>query len=146
MGRIFRLFLLAFLPAALGAQPKGLHEFAEIGTALHSGDHTPLWQNALQHGLSSLDNYGYVRGGVTYRDTLGAHWSWGAGIDLAAGVGMDAAFVVQQAYADLAWRCFDLSVGSMLSLSACILAVLSESMNPWIAMIISLLAGVIGWG
>ena len=34
----------------------------------------------------------------------------------------------------------DLSVGSMLSLSACILAVLSESMNPWIAMIISLLA------
>lgn len=35
----------------------------------------------------------------------------------------------------------DLSVGSMLSLSACILAVLSESMNPWIAMIISLLAG-----
>lgn len=112
MGRIFRLFLLAFLPAALGAQPKGLHEFAEIGTALHSGDHTPLWQNALQHGLSSLDNYGYVRGGVTFRDTLGAHWSWGAGIDLAAGVGMDAAFVVQQAYADLAWRCFDLSVGS----------------------------------
>lgn len=105
-------FLLGFFPICLGAQEKGLHEFVEIGTTLHSGDNTPLWQNALQHGLSSLGNNGYVRGAVSYRDTLGRHWSWAAGIDLAACVGMDAAFVVQQAYADLAWKCFDLSVGS----------------------------------
>lgn len=37
----------------------------------------------------------------------------------------------------------DLSVGSVLSMSACILAVLSQSMNPWIAMVISLAVGAI---
>lgn len=112
MSKSWWIFLLGFFPMSLGAQEKGLHEFVEIGTTLHSGDNTPLWQNALQHGLSSLDNNGYVRGAVFYRDTLGHHWSWSAGLDLAAGVGMDAAFVIQQAYADVSWRCFDLSVGS----------------------------------
>lgn len=35
----------------------------------------------------------------------------------------------------------DLSVSSVLSLGACSLAVLSQSMNPWIAMVIALLLG-----
>ncbi len=37
----------------------------------------------------------------------------------------------------------DLSVGSVLSLGACSLAVLSQSMNPWIAMTIALLLGCV---
>ncbi len=35
----------------------------------------------------------------------------------------------------------DLSVSSVLSFSACVLAVLSQSINPWLAMVISLCAG-----
>ena len=37
----------------------------------------------------------------------------------------------------------DLSVGSVLSMGACSLAVLSQSMNPWIAMVIALLIGAL---
>lgn len=106
------LFVLFLFPWLLQAQEDRFVPFAEFGTTLHSGDHTPLWQNSLQHGLSSIDNNAYLRGGVFFRDTLGGRWSYGAGIDLAATVGMDAHFFIQQAYADLSWDCLDLSVGS----------------------------------
>lgn len=109
--RYFSL-LLCLLPLAGIAQKKEFASFAEIGTTLHGGDHTPLWQNALQHGLSSVDNNGYLRAGVFVSDSLGHGWTWASGLDLAGTVGMDAHFFVQQAYADLSWGCLDLSVGS----------------------------------
>lgn len=105
-------FVLFLLPWLLQAQDDRFAPFAEFGTTLHTGDNTPLWQNSLQHGLSSVDNNAYLRGGVLFRDTLGGRWSYGAGIDLAATVGMDSHFFIQQAYADLSWACLDLSVGS----------------------------------
>lgn len=106
------IFLFTCLSQVAWAQTASLTPFVEAGTTLHTGDHTPLWQNAMQHGLSSLDNNAYLRGGVLYHDTLGHHWSYGAGIDLAAAAGMDSHFYVQQAYVDLSWACLDLSVGS----------------------------------
>lgn len=107
-----KLLLLLFLPQILWAQTLSVRPFAEIGTTLHVGDYTPLWQNSMQHGLASVDNNAYLRGGVMARDTLGRGWSWAAGIDLAVTIGMDSHFYIQQAYADISWKCLDLSVGS----------------------------------
>jgi hypothetical protein len=85
--------------------------FAEFGASVHSGDHTPLWLVSNRHGLSSLRNYTYLRGGAFYRDTLRS-WQWRAGVDLAATTGFTSTFVVQQAYLDLQYRRLELSVGS----------------------------------
>ncbi len=107
-----KAILLCLIPFFLKAQDIRFAPFAEFGTTLHTGDHNPLWQNSLQHGLSSLDNNAYLRGGVLFQDTLGRKWSYGAGIDLAVTTGMDSHFFIQQAYVDVSWDCLDLSVGS----------------------------------
>lgn len=111
--KLFFRCIIGFIVLSLSTvSGQEVSSFTEVGTTLHAGDHTPLWQNSLQHGLSSTKNNAYLRGAVLCRDTLNRNWNWGAGIDLVAGTGLDADFFVQQAYVDLAWRCLDLSIGS----------------------------------
>lgn len=85
--------------------------FAEFGSAVHAGEHTPMWQVSNRHGVSSLDNYAYLRGGAFYKDTVG-HWRLNAGLDLYTGAGMSTAFYVQQAYADIRYRWIGLWAGA----------------------------------
>ena len=81
--------------------------------AAASGD-VPLWLTANRYGLSSVDNYGLVRASLlrsTAADSA-RRWRIGYGLDVAAGVGMQAKAVVQQLYADVEYRRLRLTVGS----------------------------------
>lgn len=86
---------------------------AEIGTALSAGDHTPLWLNANRYGFSSLErNNLWLRlGAFKYMDEK-KDFSWGAGVDLGAAYRFESAFVPQQLYAEIRYRCLDLMIGA----------------------------------
>lgn len=80
-----------------------------------TGDHTPLWLNANQYGLSSLEKAnGYVRAGI--RRTLDKEhskkWDLGYGIDVAGAFHYTSSLVIQQLYAEGRWLNGVLTVGS----------------------------------
>ncbi|WP_321437103.1 capsule assembly Wzi family protein [uncultured Bacteroides sp.] len=104
------LLLLCLLPGVTHAQ-SSLKSFAEFGTTIHTGDNTPLWQVSNQHGLSSLNNNAYMRGGTFYTDSC-RNWKLATGLDLAVATGFTSTLVVQQAYADIYYKWIGLSIGS----------------------------------
>lgn len=79
-----------------------------------AGDYTPFWQSANRYGLSSVkNNSGYVRAALS-RDTKAdslRKWSIGYGADLAVPFNYSSKFLVQQLYAEAAYRLVRLSVG-----------------------------------
>lgn len=78
-----------------------------------SGTYAPLWLTSNRHGaLDPAPNAALLRAGATYRQALLRHWSVGAGLDLIGGAQDGGRFVIQQAYADVSWRCLNLSLGS----------------------------------
>ena len=104
------LLFLFLLPGMMHAQ-SSLKSFAEFGTTIHTGDNTPLWQVSNQHGLSSLNNNAYMRGGTFYTDSC-RNWKLVTGLDLAVATGFTSTLVVQQAYADICYKWIGLSIGS----------------------------------
>lgn len=105
---IFFLFLLSIIPVC---QAQNLKSFAEFGATVHTGDNTPLWQVSSQHGLSSINNSTYLRGGAFYKDTVRS-WKIDAGLDVAVAAGFTSTFVLQQAYADLQYKWIGVWIGS----------------------------------
>lgn len=85
----------------------------ELAAGASTGRFAPLWLTANRSGLSWSDaSGGYLRAGATYTRPLRHGFRVEAGADVAAGWGIGAPAVVQQAYADIAWRRLRLSVGS----------------------------------
>ena len=99
---IFVLFTILILNPGL-ANTQNIDAFAEFGTTVFTGDHVPMWQVSLQHGFSSLQSNGYLRGGVFYKDTIN-NWKLDAGLDIGAGIGFETAVMVQHAYVDARYR------------------------------------------
>ncbi len=88
---------------------------SETQLTVSDGAHTPLWLNANKYGLSSLDtNNGYVRTGIFHRQEADSSHSWrlGYGADLALAHHFSSNVVLQQAYVDLGWKKWLLTVGS----------------------------------
>lgn len=130
---VFLILLLCALACSVGSTAQTedrLHAFAEWGASLHGGNHTPLWQNANRHGLSSLDNNSYLRSGVFFTDSFGS-WQLCAGLDLVAAAGFTSTFIVQQAYADVSWKWLCFSVGSKEIGSALLNQTLSSGGLTW---------------
>ena len=85
----------------------------ELAAGASTGHFAPLWLTANRSGLSwSGASGGYLRAGATYTRPLRHGFRVEAGADVAAGWGIGAPAVVQQAYADISWRRLRLSVGS----------------------------------
>lgn len=92
---------------------KGMNYAVEAGVSFSGGEYTPLWMNAGRYGLSSVEkNNGYLRAGIfrPYEDKK--YFSYRFGLDLAGAYHFSSAFIVQQAYLDLRYRWFELSIGS----------------------------------
>ncbi|NDW12964.1 hypothetical protein D0T50_08670 [Bacteroides sp. 214] len=83
----------------------------EYGATLHTGDNTPLWHTANQHGLSSIKNNTYIRGSVFYEKERG-DWNYQSGLDLVAAAGFTSTFVLQQAFVDVTYKKWGVSVGN----------------------------------
>ena len=67
------------MTAQNGLKQQNVSSFVEYGASVHTGDNTPLWQVSNQHGLSSIDNNTYFRGGAFYTDTIRQwrlEWQW----------------------------------------------------------------------
>ena len=70
------------MTAQSGLKHQNISSFVEYGASVHTGDNTPLWQVSNQHGLSSIDNNTYLRGGAFYTDTI-RQWRLEGGLDMA---------------------------------------------------------------
>lgn len=106
------MFCCLLAGTQLFAQNHSLDAFVEMEGSGHIGENTPLWQFSNRNGLPSLDNYGYVRGGLDYHLNMPKNWRLDSKVDLVVGAGLDRYFIVQQAYADLSFHWLTLSVGS----------------------------------
>lgn len=88
---------------------------SEAQLTASDGEHAPLWLNANKHGLSSTDKTsGYVRAGIfkDFAQDSTHQWRYGFGADVAVATGFTSTVVVQQAFADVAWRKGLLTLGS----------------------------------
>ena len=111
------LLLPAFAAALAAGADDGVRDTVACRLEASGGASTwrfaPLWFAANRSGLAwSGASGGYVRAGATYVRPMRGGFRLEAAADLAAGCGIGAPVVVQQAYADLSWRRLRLSVGS----------------------------------
>ncbi|MCQ2223906.1 MAG: capsule assembly Wzi family protein [Bacteroidaceae bacterium] len=78
------------------------------------GEHAPFWLSANRYGLASINNNsGYVRASIQ-RDTQAdsqRNWRLGYAADLVVPFGYDSKFLVQQLYAEAAYKLVRLSIG-----------------------------------
>lgn len=111
-------FLLG-IPHVEAQFSKGWSYEAEAGVTFSGGEHTPFWLTANRQGLSSIEkNNGYIRAGVFRAMEEDKRFSYAFGIDLAGAYRFTSAFIIQQLYADIKYRCLRLSVGSKERFSA----------------------------
>ena len=90
---------------------QNLKTFIEYGVTIHKGENIPLWQVSNQHGLSSINNNTYIRGGAFYNKTIHS-LKIETGVDLAIAAGYTSTFIIQQAYADIRYKWIGLWAGS----------------------------------
>ena len=64
------LFTLSSTSVLFYTQAQSFKTFVEYGATIHKGENTPLWQVSNQHGLSSINNNTYIRGGAFYNKTI----------------------------------------------------------------------------
>ena len=97
----------------VGVKSQTLREYQEISGAYGGGDFAPMWHMSNRQGLASEQpKFGYARLGVMGNHAFkqsGIELDWGA--DVVTGVEMTSPVFVQQAYVDLSWKQFRLSVG-----------------------------------
>lgn len=115
--RIYKSYLIALIllaPVSTKAQfSKGLHHTIEAGITLSNGSQTPFWLTANKHGLSSLEkNNAYLSAGIFRDPDTEKKFTYGFGLELAALKRFTSSYVVQQAYADVRYRFWELSLGS----------------------------------
>lgn len=74
---------------------------------------TPFWMVSNRYGVIPLDGgSGYMQAGVFHNQTFGKGFRWSAGLDLVVAVPRYKNVYVQQVYAELGYKCLQLSIGS----------------------------------
>lgn len=87
----------------------------EASGTVGGGNYAPLWLSSNRYGLASVQTssaYERVRLERPIGLDDGRTWRLGYGVDVAAAQHHERAFVVQQAYAEVAWKVLRLTVGS----------------------------------
>ena len=111
LANLYKIIPICLLFAARSICAQNLIAFTEYGVNVHVGDNTPLWQVSNQHGLASIKNNTYIRGGAFYNNSFGK-WKLEGGVDLAVATGFTSTFIVQQAYVDVRYKWIGLWGGS----------------------------------
>lgn len=90
----------------------GMNYSIETAVEFSQGEYAPLWLTSNKYGLSSVSkNHGYLRAGI-FRPYESKKFSYAFGLDLATAYNFTSSFVVQQAFIDLKYKIWELSVGS----------------------------------
>ena len=106
-------------PVITNAQIDGLTDntyySVETNAVFTNGDQAPLWFSSNKHGLSSIEpNSGYLRAGFARSletDSL-LNWRYGYGLDLVVPIKHTSKFIIQQAYGDVQYKNFRITVGA----------------------------------
>lgn len=86
---------------------------AEIMGSAATGDNTPFWMTSNRYGIVPLEaNNAYLRAGVFHQQHFGKGFRWGAGIDVVAAVPRYKNAYIHQLYAELGYKCLEVSLGS----------------------------------
>lgn len=115
---IFITLLLLLQVAGVNAQNEEinkLHILAHLNVIASDGENAPYWLAARRQGLSSLDDInGYQRVGGLYCGKFGENGDFGYKIaaDINFNKNYNSDVFMQQAYGELSWRAFALSIGS----------------------------------
>lgn len=85
----------------------------ELEATFSGGEHTPFWLVSNKHGLGSpKTNNGWLQGRIQKELNPEKRFSWGAGVDLAAGWNQISPFFVKQLYGEIKYRSLYMMVGS----------------------------------
>lgn len=111
--------LLALFPSAY-AQEEVTEEKAESTVyrieafgSVATGSNTPFWMVSNRYGVVPLDGgNGYLQAGAFHNQTFGKGFRWSAGLDMVLSIPRYRNVYVQQVYAELGYKCLQLSVGS----------------------------------
>ena len=88
------------------------YEVTGFGSAA-TGDRTPFWQVSNQQAKVPLESgNGYLSGALYHRQAWSNGWHWGAGMEVIAAAPRDLDVYLQQLYAEVGYRCLQLSIGS----------------------------------
>ena len=112
--RIIIAGLFTLLPHFIYSQiDKGLSYEVEAGATASGGEYAPFWLTANKHGLSSIEkNYAYLRAGIYRPYEEDKRFTYGFGLEMAGLHNFTSRYVVQQAYVDLRYRAWELSIGA----------------------------------
>ena len=88
------------------------YEVTGFGSAA-TGDRTPFWQVSNQQAKVPLESgNGYLSGALYHRQAWSNGWHWGAGMEVIVAAPRDREVYLQQLYAEVGYRCLQLSIGS----------------------------------
>lgn len=106
------LLLLVGVFAGVAAFAQGLDYKVEFGGALSGGSYTPFWHVSNRQGVGSVESQsGYMRATVAGWNRIDANWSVAYGADFIVAHNHTSEVYIQQAFADVNWRRFTLSLG-----------------------------------
>lgn len=107
------LCLFSILSVYAYSQKGYLRYEVETGVTASSGEHTPFWLVANRYGISSIQkNTAYLSAGVFHQDDSLKKCSYAWGLEMAGAHHFSSGFFIQQAYFDLRYHKFVLSLGS----------------------------------
>lgn len=107
------LLVLITIPVSAQQSEQTLTYWTETKLTLSNGEYAPFWLTANQYGMISNKNKNaYLRAGLTWNKILKHHWQINIGLDLAGGKNLTSNFWIQQAYANILWKAFTLSIGN----------------------------------
>lgn len=86
---------------------------AELFGSLATGDNTPFWMTSNRYGIVPLEgNNTYLKAGVFHQQHFGKGFRWGAGLDLVGVTPRDKHAYIHQLYAEIGYKCIEVSLGS----------------------------------
>ena len=109
------ILILLALDSFAQSRWAGAEVFAEASVTVAHGDYAPLWLSANRYGvasvrkLSNYERFGLIR---PIEADSGRTWRLGYAADIAIGFGHERTFMLQQAYAEVAWKVLRLTVGA----------------------------------
>lgn len=114
-----KLLVIGLLLASCSSVPAFGREFGdslryrgEIGVTFSDGAHTPFWMVSDHYGFSGLQkNNGWIRAGIFHDLDHDKRFSWGAGVELGGAYNFQEAFIPQQIYAEVKYRCLNAMIG-----------------------------------
>jgi len=97
----------------IAARDSIYHYRIELNGAFSAGNHTPFWLVSNRFGLSSVEkSNGYLRASFFRNGLADKPFALSYGADIAVAAGYTSTFIIQQLYADLRYRCLNLTIGS----------------------------------